>query len=82
MCRIFYQACCETIYVVLPGLSCAGPIGALIEAIEAFSKCCPKLNVQKVLLPTAEHPGRENTNLLMGRVMKNWKNLKQVEIDS
>ena len=67
---------------LLPCLSCAGSVGALIEAIEAFCKFCPKLNAQKVLSPTAEHPGRENANLLMGRVMKNWKNLEQEEIDS
>lgn len=48
--------------------------------MEAFCKFCSKLNIQKVLLPTVEHPGRENTNLLMGRLMKNWKNLEQEEM--
>lgn len=72
---IFHQTCCKKSLKILPGLSCAGPVCALIEAREAFCKFCPKLNIQKVLLPTAEHPGRKNTNLLMGRVVKNWKNL-------
>lgn len=58
--------------IVLPGLSCAGSIGALIEAIESICKFCPKLNIQKILSPSAKDPGRENANLLMGRVMKNW----------
>lgn len=48
--------------------------------MEAFSKFCPKLNVEKVVLATVEHPGREDTNLLMGRVMKNWKNLEQEQM--
>ena len=64
-------------YQDLPGLSGARSVCALIEAIEAFCKFSLKLNIQKVLLPIAEHSGRENTNLFMGRIMKNWKNLEQ-----
>lgn len=45
--------------------------------MQAFSKFCPKLNIQKILLPTIKHPGGEDTNLLMGRVVKNWKNLEK-----
>lgn len=68
-------------YLVLPGLSGAGSVVAPIEAIETVGKFCPKLNIQKVLLPTAEHPGRENANLIMGRVMKNWENLEQEKME-
>lgn len=70
------QTSCERINIVLPGLPCAGSVNAFIEAIKSFCKFCPKLNIQKVLLPSAEDPGRENAYLLMGRVMKNWKDLQ------
>lgn len=79
MCRISFQTSCKRMNIVSPGLSCAGSVGAFIEAIESFCKFCPKLNIQKVLLPGAEDPGRENANLLMGRVMKNWKDLQHEE---
>lgn len=48
--------------------------------MKSFSKIGLKLNMQEILLPTAEDPGGEYTNLLMGRVMKNWKHLKQEKI--
>lgn len=56
--------------VVLPGLS--GKTG--------LSKFCLKLNIQKVLLPTVEHPGRKNTNLFIGRIMKYRKSLEPRKI--
>lgn len=73
--------CCGIVHLVSPGLSCTGSVGALIEAIETFCKFCSKLNIQEILLPTAEHSGRKNAYLLMGRVMKNWEDLEQKEID-
>lgn len=80
MLRISFKISCKRMNVALPGLSRAGSVGALIEAVESFCQFCPKLNIQKVLLPIAENPGRENANLLMGRVMKNWKNLEREEM--
>lgn len=74
MCWIICQVCIET--ENLPDLPLTGSVGAYIEAMKSFSKLCLKLNIQEILLPTAEDPGGEYTNLLMGRVMKNWKNLK------
>lgn len=76
MCSVCFQTSCKRMNIVLPGLSCAGSVDAFIEAIESFCKFCPKLNIQIVFLSSAEDPGRENANLLMGRVMKNWKDLQ------
>lgn len=60
-----------------PGLSCAGSVCALIKTIQAFAKFGSKLDIQKILLATGKHPGSEDTNLLMGGVVKNWKNLEK-----
>lgn len=64
--------CVSLLWNTLPDLSCTGFVGALIETIEALCKLRPKLNIQEVHLPTAEHSGREYTYLLMGRIVKNW----------
>ena len=81
MCWIVCHACSETVKLPLPGLAFTSSIGAFIKAIESFCKFCLKVNIQEILLPSAEHPVRENAYLLMGRVMKNWKNLKQEGIN-
>lgn len=66
--------------LLLPDLSFTGSVGALIESIKSICQLCFKLYIQEILLPTAENPGRKNAYLLVGRVVKNWENLKQKRI--